>query len=329
MMPVYRKEIIPVGPRDYDAILNDAYIGSFPSPDLAQAELDRVAYEDARRGGLLADQPFTSPSTEEIDLAPANPLVPFGVPGGPTPDLSGLTTADLCRAAERVADYYERFPLVVRRVLSALDIAILGLEDHQAGKEPANCKWYIADDGTLFAHKSQGGGRYLVNDDMCGCQSYWLSVKGTKYAGQGVSDGKCKHTLAREILRLSQAYRGTWSAEGGNQVANLRVAARPLARALKATAKAAPQLTVGVMFFRLRIVAGNVIKVLDTETDGWGVCAIPISAEDATRLATELWQASKAQPDAAVNLFLDEGAGEIDVLGADNWRFASSIRRAA
>jgi hypothetical protein len=164
---------------------------------------------------------------------------------------------------------------------------------------------------------------------MCGCQSYWISVKGMKYAGQGVSDGKCKHTLAREILRLAQAYAGTWSADGGNQLANLRVAARPLARALKASAKAAPQITVWVCFFRLRLVAGDHVKELDTATDGWGVRALPISATDAAQLAADLWQASKTQPDASVNLFLDEGAGEIDVLGADDWRFATRIRRAA
>jgi hypothetical protein len=295
---------------------------------VAQAELDRVAYEDARRGALLADQPFDTPA-EVIDLAAANPLVPFGVPGGPSPDLSGVSVSDLCRAAERIADYYERFPLVVRRVLSALDIASEGLHDHQAGRATTDCKWYVADDGTLFARKSEGAGRYLVNDDMCGCQNYWISVKGTKYAGQGVDDGKCKHTLAREILRLSQAYRGTWSAEGGNQLATLRVGARSLARALKAASRAAPSVRVEVMFFRLRITAGDTVKVIDKETDGWGVRALTISAADAAQLAADLWQASKTQPDAAVNLFLDEGAGEIDVLGADDWRFAGVVRRAA
>jgi len=327
-MPAYRKEIIPQGPRDYDAILNGAYIGSFPSPDVAQAELDRVAFEDARRGALLADQPFDTPA-EVIDLAAANPLVPFGVPGGPSPDLSGVSVAELCRAAERIADYYERFPLVVRRVLSALDIASEGLHDHQAGRAATDCKWYVADDGTLFARKSEGAGRYLVNDDMCGCQNYWISVKGSKYAGQGVDDGKCKHTLAREILRLAQAYRGTWSAEGGNQLATLRVGARPLSRALKAASRAAPSVRVEVMFFRLRITAGDTVKVIDKETDGWGVRALTISSTDAAQLAADLWQASTAQPDAAVNLFLDEGAGEIDVLGADDWRFAGVVRRAA
>ena len=328
-MPIYRKQIVPQGPRDYDAILNGAYIGSFPSPRLAQAELDRVAIEDARRSGLLADQPFDTSPAQELDLVTANPLVPFGVPGGPSPDLSGLTASDLCRAAERIADYYERFPLVVRRVLSALDIAIEGLEDHLARKAQADCKYSIADDGTLFVRKSNGAGRYLVNDDMCGCQSYWISIKGTKYADQGVSDGKCKHTIAREIVRLAQAYRGTWSSEGGNQLAHLCIGARTLARALKAAAKEAPHVTLSVMFFRLRITAGSLTKVLDTDADGWGVRTLIVSAADVAAFAADLWAASREHTEAQVTLFLDEGDGTIDVLGAGDWRFTHRISRAA
>jgi hypothetical protein len=328
-MPNYHKEVIPQGPNDYDAVLNGAYIGSFPTPELAWAELDKVAFEDARRTGALAAQPFTEPIALETDLVAANPLVPFGVAGGPHPKLNDITTHDLCRAAERIADYYERFPLVVRRVLSALDIAIQGLQDHQSGKESTDCKWYIADDGTMFIHKSEGAGRYLVNDDMCGCQSYWLSVNGTKYIGQGVEDGKCKHTLAREIVRLAQAYQGTWSAGGGNQMANFSIGARTLARALKVAAKAGEQIIVTVAFFRLRIASGSVVKVLDTDTDGWGVRSLAIPAEDAAQLATDLWDATRARPDAKVNLFLDEGTGELDVLGAGDWRFAGAVQRAA
>jgi hypothetical protein len=325
----YRKEIIPAGPGDYDGAINGTYIGSFPTADKAREELDAVAYKDARRGGLLASMPFDA-QVEDTALEAANPLLPFGVPGGPSPDLTGLTPADLHRAAERLADYYERYPVAVERVLSALDIACEGLADHLAGNERTNCKWYIDEDGTLFSRKSAGAGRYLVNDDMCGCQNFWLTVKGTKYAGQGV-DGICKHILAREMIRLAQAYHGTWDAEGGNQMAHVRLKARKLARALKAVAKAGSRLMIAIRFSRIRIAAGDAAREIDDRTDGWGCRSLIISAEDATALAADLWKATGATPTpehAEITVFLDEGNQELTVLGADDLTFSGTIRTA-
>ena len=57
--PPFNKVVVPCGPHDYDAFLDDNYIGSFQTPSQAQAELDRVAYEQApatRRLGCRAAQ---------------------------------------------------------------------------------------------------------------------------------------------------------------------------------------------------------------------------------------------------------------------------------
>jgi hypothetical protein len=103
--PSFKKVVVPCGPHDYDAFLDDNYIGSFHTPSQAQAELDRVAYEQARHTpGVLpgAREPL------EADLA-ADPLAPFGVLGGPDPTLP-VTDDALDRAFEIVTKLLRPVP---------------------------------------------------------------------------------------------------------------------------------------------------------------------------------------------------------------------------
>src|SRR5262245_39059621 len=91
----YEKVIVPMQTEDgweYDGYINRNYVGTFPRQDIAQTELDRVAIEDARHSGALA---WSAGGIIEQtdDLPAANPLVPFGIDGGPASDLTSLTAA--------------------------------------------------------------------------------------------------------------------------------------------------------------------------------------------------------------------------------------------
>src|SRR5262245_59861431 len=95
--PPFNKVVVPCGPHDYDAFLDDNYIGSFHTPAQAQAELDRVAYEQARH-------------------------TPFGIPGGPEPTLPPTDDA-LDRAFELLTSFYEGSPAITSRAERALEVA--------------------------------------------------------------------------------------------------------------------------------------------------------------------------------------------------------------
>jgi hypothetical protein len=95
--PPFKKVVVPCSPHDYDAFLDDNYIGSFQTPSQAQAELDRVAYEQARH-------------------------TPFGIPGGPEPTLPPTNDA-LDRAFELLTSFYEGSPAITSRAERALEVA--------------------------------------------------------------------------------------------------------------------------------------------------------------------------------------------------------------
>lgn len=99
MLPLlaFKKAIVPHGPHDFDALLDDRYIGSFRSHVEAQAELDRVAYEQARR-------------------------LPVGLSGGLAPTIS-LTDDALDRAFEVLIGCYSHSPAIVSRAERALEVA--------------------------------------------------------------------------------------------------------------------------------------------------------------------------------------------------------------
>jgi hypothetical protein len=175
--PAFKKAIVPCGPHDYDAFLDDNYIGSFHTPSQAQAELDRVAYEQARHtpGVLLgAGEPL------EADLV-ADPLAPFGVLGGPDPTLP-VTDDALDRAFELLTSFYEQSPAITSRAERALVVA------------KDQTRFTIREDGSVTV---QGSRRYQVTDEGCTCKDFFVR--------DGVHAGMCKHIIARELWRLAQA----------------------------------------------------------------------------------------------------------------------------
>jgi hypothetical protein len=173
----FKKTIVPCGPHDYDAFLDDNYIGSFHTPSQAQAELDRVAYEQARH------TPGVLPGVGELmeaDLA-ADPLAPFGVLGGPDPTLP-VTDDALDRAFEIVTSFYEQSPAITSRAERALEVA------------KDRTRFTVRSDGSVMV---QGSRRYQVTDDGCTCKDFFVR--------DGVHAGMCKHIIARELWRLAQA----------------------------------------------------------------------------------------------------------------------------
>jgi hypothetical protein len=132
----FKKVVVPCGPHDYDAFLDDNYIGSFQTPSQAQAELDRVAYEQARH-------------------------TPFGMPGGP--ESTFLPTDDaLDRAFELLTGFYDGSPAIISRAERALEVAkdrtrftvrtdgsvtIQGSRRYQVTDEGCTCKDFFVRDG--------------------------------------------------------------------------------------------------------------------------------------------------------------------------------------
>src|SRR5207247_218372 len=111
----------------------------------------------------------------------ADPLAPFGVPGGPHPSI--LVTDDaLDRAFEVLTGFYERSPAITSRAERALEVA----KDHT--------RFTIRADGSVTI---QGSRRYHVTDDGCTCKDFFVR--------DGVHAGMCKHVIARELWRLAQA----------------------------------------------------------------------------------------------------------------------------
>lgn len=322
----YHKEIIPAdngaGRTEYDARLNGVYIGTFPTRQHAERELDAVAYEDARRSPPLDD----AAATERVDLLPpANPLVPFGVPGGPTPqEMESLTPADIGRAAEELADFYERHPAVVKRIISAHDYALAALTDHQRAEDAQVVR--VRDNGDIAV---RGSKVYWVSDNGCTCPDYRHLVYGQKYAGSGAESGLCKHALCREILRLAQARRAVGNATNGNPTAFAALPAAALARALTAATKGEiAQITIDIACYRARIVAGDIRKEVVSEgQEGWGFRALTISRAAAADLARELAAFAKAHAGISVTLMLDGGASPEIAVFADS--FARNVEAKA
>ena len=173
----FSKVVVPCGPQDYDAFLDDRYIGSFRTAAQAQAELDRVAYEVARRTpGALGNTPDSSETTTAAD-----PLAPFGTFGGPHPDIH-VTDMELDRAFEMLASFYEHSPAITSRAERALEVA------------KDRTRFTVRADGSVTV---QGSRRYQVTDEGCTCKDFFVR--------DGVHAGMCKHIIARELWRLAQA----------------------------------------------------------------------------------------------------------------------------
>jgi hypothetical protein len=136
LFPPFKKVVLPCGPHDYDAFLDDNYIGSFQTPSQAQAELDRVAYEQAGH-------------------------TPFGIPGGPEPTLPPTDDA-LDRAFELLTGFYEGSPAITSRAERALEVAkdrtrftvrtdgsvtVQGNRRYQVTDDGCTCKDFFVRDG--------------------------------------------------------------------------------------------------------------------------------------------------------------------------------------
>jgi hypothetical protein len=122
-----------------DALLDQRLIGSFPSVEQAQAELDRVAYEHALHEQL------------------ADPLTPCGALGGPSPHVD-VSDADLDAAHADFCAFFATNPKVLERADRALDIA-----KHRE-------RLTIREDGSVTIH---GTKRYQVNDQGCTCRDFF------------------------------------------------------------------------------------------------------------------------------------------------------------
>ncbi|MEN9933676.1 MAG: hypothetical protein RLZZ387_255, partial [Chloroflexota bacterium] len=301
----YRKEVYRAadgeGGIEYDAFLNGRYIGSFPHEHLAWGELDRVAIEDARHSGLAT----TFDEAERIDLEPAaNPLVPFGVSGGPSPDVHTLTPADIGRAVETLADFYERHPAVVQRIISAYDLALAALAERDRPEEERTVR--VRENGDITV---RGSKTYWISDHGCTCPDFRHLVYGSKYSGSGAESGLCKHTLCREALRLAQARAGIADATSGNPTAFTALDAAQLARALRAVGKVeAETVLLEITCSRARLCAGDIRKeVVSPECEGWGFRRLEIQRADALELGTALAAFAKERGGATVTLMLDAG----------------------
>ncbi len=261
--PPLKKVVVPCGPHDYDAFLDDEYIGSFRTASQAQAELDRVAYEVARHAfGALAH----SRDTSQDDSAAADPLAPFGTAGGPHRDIP-VADAALDRAFEMLVSFYERSPAITSRAERALAIA----------KDRTH--FTIRTDGSVTV---QGSKRYQVTDNGCTCKDFF--VRDTVHAGM------CKHTIARELWRLAQAMQiatGGQTSTAASQWAFCTLPSTSLGRALKKVLNSAahPQaITFCVTHRAFSISARDTCIAHITADDGCGARALTIHVDAFTAL---------------------------------------------
>lgn len=301
--PPFKKVVVPCGPYDYDAFLDDHYIGSFCTSAQAQAELDRVAYEAARRTpGPLGN--VVDPA--QADTA-ADPLTPFGTVGGPRPDMP-LTDTQLDRAFEVLVSFYERSPAIISRAERALEIA----KDRS--------RFTIRADGSVTV---QGSRRYQVSDEGCGCKDFFVR--------DGVHAGMCKHIIARELWRLAQAMQVASSEQPGTTPSPWAFCTLPgamLGRALKKvlrSADSAEAITFRVTNRAISIsVDGTRIAQLVGD-DGWGARALTVSADRFAALCVAyagfIRQVDR-EATAPVQVFVDHDTATVALL-AD--RFAHEI----
>jgi hypothetical protein len=280
-----------------DITINGSYIGSFPEHEQALTEANHVA------------RALTQVQT--IDATAASPLIPFGIDAGPEPDLSTLTPADIARATEQLVDFYETSHAIVSRALNAYNLALAALTEQYHPAEVRTVRVRENGDVTI-----RGSKPYWISSHGCTCKDYQSLVYGKKYAGSGADSGMCKHTLCREILRLTQARKGILDSETGNKTAFVEIGAGQLQRALRALLKTeASAITIEVSYFHVRFSAGEVVKQIVSESrQGWGIRSLTLDVENVRRLTTELTPLATAG--TTINLMLDAREMEISVFGA-------------
>jgi hypothetical protein len=290
----FSKVVVPCGPHDYDAFLDDRYIGSFRTAAQAQAELDRVAYEVARRTpGALGNTPDSSEATTAAD-----PLAPFGMVGGPRPDIP-VTDAELDRAFEVLVSFYEHSPAITSRAERALAIA----------KDRTH--FTVRMDGSVTV---QGSKRYQVTDNGCMCKDFF--VRDTVHAGM------CKHTIARELWRLAQAMQiatGGQTSTAASQWAFCTLPSTTLGRALKKvlnSAEHAQAITVRVTNRTLTISIDGVRLVQLVSDDGCGARALTMHVDVFATLSAAYAAFVKplGREAVPVQVFVDHATATVAVL---------------
>jgi hypothetical protein len=272
-------------------------------------------------------------TTEPDRLPPPDPLTPFAVLGGPSPD-GPFTDAHLTEAYLRFCSFY-------------------GDADHEAIRRGAQKalaaarqrdRWTVLSGGALEL-KGSGDDTYLVSDEDCRKKGRSAKKGGPVYCpsfvfGQGKHGGQCYHTITRELIRIAQML--------AQQEAELRAhteevnALRPhrlptddldsdlafvtlsgdeLAAACFLACRAHTPVRLSAIGGDLHIRAGRRSITLNGQ-DGMGVCALTVAAED----FAALWDALRpaARDLATVQVFVDRELLMISVCAAGEETFSAS-----
>jgi hypothetical protein len=225
--------------------------------------------------------------------------------------LHGIHVADVARAAEAIIDAYEDKAAIVSRTLNAYDLAITAIMEQNQPSEQRTV--LVRENGDV---KIVGSKTYWISGQGCTCPDYRHLVYGKKYAGSGADSGMCKHTLARELLRLAQARNGVINPDQGNKTASTAISAAHVLRALKALMKASETIndfTIAIAYTRLRIKRDGAVKELKSaDGQGWGIRSLNLSHVAAAKLMEDLTSLGK---DTTINLMLDVGEMELSIFG--------------
>ena len=254
-----------------------------------------------------------------------NPLIPFAVSGGPSPDVL-VTEAQLTEAYLRFCSCY-------------------GDSDHEAIRRGAQKalaavtqrdRWTVLPDGVLELRGS-GSDTYLVSDEDCRIKGR-TAKKGRPVLcpsyvfGQGTHGGQCYHTIAREIIRIAQtlarqaldadtalAPRSLPRGDLDSGLAFVTLAADELAAACFLACRAGTPIRFSVKGGDLHIRAGRRSLTLDGQ-DGAGVGVLDVAAADAATLRDALCPVARQIP--SIQVFIDRELRIIHLCAAGDATFS-------
>jgi hypothetical protein len=272
--------------------------------------------------------------TSEPDrLPPPDPLTPFAVPGGPSPDRP-ITDAHVTEAYERFCRFY-------------------GDADHAAiprGAQKALAaakqrdRWTVLPGGALELQGS-GDDTYLVSDEDCRKKGRSAKKGGPVYCpsflyGQGKHGGQCYHTITRELIRIAQILAHHEAelrahAEEANTVsprllptddldsdlAFVTLSGDELAAACFLACGASATVRLSASGGDLHIRAGRRSVTLDGQ-DGMGACALTVAAEDFAALWDALRPLASQLP--SVQVFVDRELQTLSLCAAGEEPFSAS-----
>ncbi len=291
MLSPYTKTVVCEGPRDYRADLNGQPIGWFVTAQQARTELDRVAFEDANRDGLLL---AGAQAASDLDTDPA--LAAFGIDAGPQPDAP--VTRQALRAAFVVfCRQFDGNTTVLDRAERALEI------------DPTSIT--IGDDGSI-AVQGSGTKPYAVTGAGCTCKDF--------YVRDGASGGMCKHAIRREMIRLAQALTARGLVDSFDLASAYVCIPAPdlvkLGRALSkanAALAAAPESEVAILAAnRLVLIQHDGMTVARLiGDDGGGVAHVRLDAAQIARAMAAVIAARTEPQRPNVQIFIDDEAVQL------------------